>query len=222
MMQLVGVLVPPFCACRYHLQDGAPSAGGLPLELLCGEGTEAAAEPSTALPSPRPDGGGSDSAAPSVYAESEAAGSSTASGSRGHKGKGAAGLGSNNRLREEDYFGVCHTDVVKCIVVTDSGKIFTAGYVHVGGWCSCSRNRQPPPASSSHGIDGLSWLVSCASVGCSWCSSRCRPSTNTLITTLEPPSQHCDSCPCLSAGLTAASACTTRTSWTSPAKRSSE
>jgi hypothetical protein len=24
---------------------------------------------------------------------------------------------------------VCHTDVVKCIVITDNGKIFTAGWV---------------------------------------------------------------------------------------------
>jgi hypothetical protein len=29
--------------------------------------------------------------------------------------------------REEDYFAACHTDVVKCIVITDGGKIFTAG-----------------------------------------------------------------------------------------------
>ena len=29
--------------------------------------------------------------------------------------------------REEDYYSACHTDVVKCIVITDGGKIFTAG-----------------------------------------------------------------------------------------------
>lgn len=32
---------------------------------------------------------------------------------------------------EEDYFAACHTDVVKCIVITDGGKIFTAGWVHI-------------------------------------------------------------------------------------------
>lgn len=102
----------------------------LPLERS-GEGTESVAEPGTALSSPRPAGtaaAGSvdaDLAAPSMYAESEAAGST---GSRPNKGSKGAGAGiSNNRQREEEYFGVCHTDVVKCIVITDTGKIFTAG-----------------------------------------------------------------------------------------------
>lgn len=70
----------------------------------------------------------------SVYAESDAAGSSTGSGSRPKVqggGRNAGGVISNNRQREEDYYGVCHTDVVKCIVITDNGKIFTAGCVGV-------------------------------------------------------------------------------------------
>lgn len=64
---------------------------------------------------------------------SEAAASSIASGStlkaaNGSKTAGsAAGLVYGIRQREEDYYGVCHTDVVKCIVITEGGKIFTAG-----------------------------------------------------------------------------------------------
>lgn len=37
------------------------------------------------------------------------------------------GVFGHHRQREEDYFEVCHTDVVKCIVITDGGKIFTGG-----------------------------------------------------------------------------------------------
>jgi hypothetical protein len=65
---------------------------------------------------------------------SEAAASTNTSGSRlkaaagGSRGAGsAAGLVYGSRQREEDYYGVCHTDVVNCIVITEGGKIFTAG-----------------------------------------------------------------------------------------------
>lgn len=66
---------------------------------------------------------------------SEAAGS-TFSGTKqkagaAHSGNKASANGGMSfgcsRQREDDYYGVCHTDVVKCIVVTDAGKIFTAG-----------------------------------------------------------------------------------------------
>lgn len=115
------------------LQDGLSQLPG----ERSGEGSEAAgADAGTALSSPRPAaaaGGGSsldaDIAAPSLCADSEAAGS-TDSSSRPRGGKGGAGGGMcSNRQREEDFYGVCHADVVKCIVITDSGKIFTAGCV---------------------------------------------------------------------------------------------
>jgi hypothetical protein len=114
------------------LQD--PGLSQLPLEGFA-EGAEAALDPDTAPSSPRPTASAAagsvdaDIAAASMYAESEAAGSSAGSGKRPKGSKGAGGGISNSRQREEDYFGVCHTDVVKCIVITDNGKIFTAGYV---------------------------------------------------------------------------------------------
>ncbi|KAF6254405.1 WD40-repeat-containing domain protein [Scenedesmus sp. NREL 46B-D3] len=46
----------------------------------------------------------------------------------------AAGVVYGSRQREEDYYGVCHTDVLKCIVITEGGKIFTAGFDR----CICS------------------------------------------------------------------------------------
>jgi hypothetical protein len=114
------------------LQDGLSQLPG----ERSGEGSEAAgADAGTALSSPRPAaaaGGSSsvdaDMAAPSLYADSEAAGSTGGSSSRPRGGKGGGGMCSN-RQREEDFYGVCHVDVVKCIVITDSGKIFTAGCV---------------------------------------------------------------------------------------------
>lgn len=125
-------LMPCTTAATSHcLQD---MMSGLPVERSA-ESNEAAADPTTALSSPRQGsaaaggGGNADTPGPStVYAESEAAGSSTGSGSKPRGGRGLGGGGiNNNRQREEDYFGVCHTDVVKCIVITDNGKIFTAG-----------------------------------------------------------------------------------------------
>jgi hypothetical protein len=82
------------------------------------------------------------SSAGAADALSEAAGSSVS----GSKHKAGATHGGDkasfnegvafgcSRQREDDYYGVCHTDVVKCIVVTDAGKIFTAGWV-VGRPC---------------------------------------------------------------------------------------
>eukprot|EP00879_Flechtneria_rotunda_P033262 GHRR01036825.1.p1 GENE.GHRR01036825.1~~GHRR01036825.1.p1 ORF type:complete len:113 (+),score=55.95 GHRR01036825.1:236-574(+) len=61
-------------------------------------------------------------------AESDAAASTAASGSRPKAAAaGSKAAGQAIRQREEEYHGVCHTDVVKCIVITESGKIFTAG-----------------------------------------------------------------------------------------------
>lgn len=62
--------------------------------------------------------------------ESEAAASIIIGGSRqkiagGVKAGSVMGVGY--RQREEDYYGVCHTDVVKGIVITEGGKIYTAG-----------------------------------------------------------------------------------------------
>lgn len=63
--------------------------------------------------------------------ESEIAASSVISGIRQKPpgGSRVAGsvLGAGYRPREEDYYGVCHTDVVKGIVITEGGKIYTAG-----------------------------------------------------------------------------------------------
>jgi len=87
----------------------------------------------------------------SVYAESDAADSSTGSGSRPKAqggGRSAGGAISNNRQREEDYNGVCHTDVVKCIVIADNGKIFTAGCVGVR-WCGAMTRPCPGQGGSS-------------------------------------------------------------------------
>lgn len=99
--------------------------------------TEPSDTPGNTAPAPAPQTAAL-AAASSSYAESEAAGSSSSCSSSRQQGKGeAAGVViSSNRHREEDYFGVCHTDVVKCIVITDGGKIFTAG------WVCCVREEQ--------------------------------------------------------------------------------
>lgn len=131
-----------------------PGLSQLPLEGF-GEGAEAAADPDTAPSSPRPTASAAagsidaDIAAPSMYAESEAAGSSAGSGKRPKGSKGAGGGISNNRQREEDYFGVCHTDVVKCIVITDNGKIFTAGYGASTGTALAAEQEYPADAECS-------------------------------------------------------------------------
>jgi hypothetical protein len=39
----------------------------------------------------------------------------------------AAPLPSYGRQKPEEYYGVCHTDVIRCIVITDGGKIITGG-----------------------------------------------------------------------------------------------
>ncbi|WIA17403.1 hypothetical protein OEZ85_014259 [Tetradesmus obliquus] len=81
------------------------------------------------------------SAAAGGDAMSEAAASTNTSSSRpkaaagGSRGAGSAGgLVYGSRQREEDYYGVCHADVVKCVVITEGGKIFTAGFDR----CICS------------------------------------------------------------------------------------
>jgi hypothetical protein len=113
--------------------------------------------------------------------ESEAASSegSSSSSSRPHrKPRGA----HRSRQREEDYCGLCHTDVIKCIVIIDAGKIFTAGCVFQRGMHPLINSRlRTRPAARAH--------------------ARTRPNA--------------------SAALTAASVCTTSTSWTSPGRRSS-
>eukprot|EP00775_Hariotina_reticulata_P004041 gene4041-4288_t len=88
------------------------------------------------------DGAAAGSNAGAADTLSEAAGSTIS----GSKQKAGAAHGGNkasandgmpfgcSRQREDDYYGVCHTDVVKCIVVTDAGKIFTAGFDR----CICS------------------------------------------------------------------------------------
>lgn len=63
--------------------------------------------------------------------ESEFAVDSTISGAKQKPAGGSKAApsvyGGGSRQREEDYYGVSHTDVVKCIVITEGGKIFTAG-----------------------------------------------------------------------------------------------
>ena len=42
-------------------------------------------------------------------------------------GPGSARPTIGARQREEDYYEVCHTDVVRAIIISDSGRIFTGG-----------------------------------------------------------------------------------------------
>ena len=68
--------------------------------------------------------------AAAVAAAGSVCGSDGASSSRTHCEEGQGGKlkpPGYGKAREEDYFGVCHTDVVKCIIITDGGKIFTGG-----------------------------------------------------------------------------------------------
>jgi len=55
----------------------------------------------------------------------------SAVGDSGRDGEGAADqqqmVLAQRGAKEEDYYAACHTDVVKCVIITDSGKIFTAG-----------------------------------------------------------------------------------------------
>ncbi|KAI8472624.1 MAG: WD40-repeat-containing domain protein [Monoraphidium minutum] len=48
-------------------------------------------------------------------------------GSAGGEPQLAAALGQRG-AQEHEYYSACHTDVVKCIVITDGSKIFTAGF----------------------------------------------------------------------------------------------
>jgi hypothetical protein len=204
------------------LQD--PGLSQLPLEGFA-KGAEAAVDPDTASSSPRPTASAAagtvdaDIDAPSIYAESEAAGSSAGSGKRPKGSKGAGGGISNSRQREEDYFGVCHTDVVKCIVITDNGKIFTAGYVIL-----------PATAALQH-IADASWCTfvtvrcSCMPGVCTLQINRRATGAPTVWLCSRQASTCCHRMPPLYttsiAGLTVASAFMILTSLTSPRRHSS-
>ncbi len=75
-------------------------------------------------------------------------GLSWANRSRGAAGKVGAKLG----CREEDYFELCHTDIIKCIIITDRGKIFT------GGWVAAHQ------ATTVNRCDCGRWPICCSTV----------------------------------------------------------
>lgn len=90
----------------------ATTPGTLRASLLCAVGEEHMSPPGLA---PQP--------SQSVFSMPSSPASRLAGGAR----RGGIGGGRGSRQREEDYYDVCHTDIVACMAISDTGRIFTGG-----------------------------------------------------------------------------------------------
>jgi hypothetical protein len=130
---------PPFRGWRHP--SAAGSSGRPSRSAASSEPRQGSSLPSTAAGGAQRSSSGDAAATPDGAAEAGGSHAVDAAwlggGSAGGGGAAAAAASAaaadqgvvlaGRGTREEDYFAACHTDIVKCIVVADSGKIFTAG-----------------------------------------------------------------------------------------------